>query len=179
MSTLMEPRQRKQNRLQGYDYGRPGSYFITICVEKHAEMLGEVCRGAHCAPAYIRLSDIGRAVENAILQIPNCHKNVRVDKYVIMPNHIHMILVLAQDRGRAMRAPTRRSTIPGILRGMKEAVTKSIGFPIWQKSYHDHIIRSEADYQRIWEYIDTNPAKWREDCYYCEARPSGGLAEGE
>ena len=49
---------------------------------------------------------------------------------------------------------------------MKEAVTKSVGFPIWQKSYHDHIIRNEADYRRIWEYIDTNPAKWREDCYY-------------
>ena len=69
-----------------------------------------------------------------------------------------------------MRAPTRSSTIPGILHGMKEAVTKSIGFSIWQKSYHDHIIRSEADYRRIWEYIDTNPAKWREDCYYKEGK---------
>ena len=53
---------------------------------------------------------------------------------------------------------------------MKEAVTKSVGFPIWQKSYHDHIIRDEADYRRIWEYIDNNPAKWREDCYYEEGK---------
>lgn len=65
-----------------------------------------------------------------------------------------------------MCAPTCRPSIPGILRGMKEAVTKTVGFPLWQKSFHDHIIRGEADYLRIWHYIDTNPAKWREDCYY-------------
>lgn len=51
---------------------------------------------------------------------------------------------------------------------LKEVVTKSIGYSIWQKGYHDHIIRGEADYLRIWNYIDTNPAKWREDCYYTE-----------
>lgn len=171
MTPLMDPLKRKQNRLQGYDYGRPGYYFITVCVEERAEMLSEVvreCRGAHCAPAYVQLSDIGHVVENTILQIPQYHRDVRVDKYVIMPNHVHMILVLEQGRGRTMCAPTRHSSIPGILHGMKEAVTKTIGFSIWQKSYHDHIIRNEADYRRIWEYIDTNPAKWREDCYYEE-----------
>ncbi len=104
----MELRQRKKNRLQGYNYGRPGYYFITVCIEGHAEMLGEVvreCRGAHCAPAYVRLSDIGQVVENAILQIPKYHKEVCVDKYVIMPNHIHMILALVRDSGRTMCAP--------------------------------------------------------------------------
>lgn len=85
-----------------------------------------------------------------------------------MPNHIHMILTLAEDRGRTMCAPTHRPTIPQIVHGMKEAITKTVGFPIWQKSYHDHIIRNEADYLRIWEYIDTNPIKWREDCYFKE-----------
>ena len=93
----MELRQRKKNRLQGYDYSRAGCYFITICIEGHAEMLGEVvreCRGAHCAPAYVRLSDIGCVVKNAILQIPKHYQGVYVDKYVVMPNHIHMILVL-------------------------------------------------------------------------------------
>lgn len=167
----MELRQRKQNRLQGYDYGRPGYYFITVCIEKHAEMLGEVvreCRGAHCAPAYVRLSNIGHVVNNAILQIPAYHPKACVDKYVIMPNHVHMIVCLGGNDGRAMRAPTCRSSIPQIVRGMKEAVTKALGFNMWQKSYHDHIIRNEADYRRIWEYIDTNPAKWREDCYYEE-----------
>ena len=65
-----------------------------------------------------------------------------------------------------MGAPTHRPAIPQIVHGMKEAITKTIGFSIWQKSYHDHIIRNDADYRRIWQYIDNNPAKWREDCYY-------------
>lgn len=161
--------QRRKNRLQGYDYSRTGWYFITVCVKGHAEILGEIvteCRGAHCAPAYTKLSDIGHIVENAILQIPKHYKGARVDKYVIMPNHIHMILQLEGKDGRTMCASTCRPSIPGILRGMKEAVTKTVGFPLWQKSFHDHIIRGEADYLRIWHYIDTNPAKWREDCYY-------------
>jgi hypothetical protein len=51
---------------------------------------------------------------------------------------------------------------------MKESVTKSIGYSIWQKSYHDHIIRGDADYRRVWEYIDTNPARWHEDCFFEE-----------
>ena len=95
----MELRQRKKMRLQGYDYGRAGYYFITICVAERAELLGRVveeCRGAHCAPAYVTLSDVGRTVEHVILQIPEYHKGVCVDKYVIMPNHIHMILTLAE-----------------------------------------------------------------------------------
>lgn len=163
-----KPRRRK-NRLQGYDYSRTGWYFVTVCVKGHAEILGEIvteCRGAHGAPAYTKLSDIGHIVENAILQIPKHYKGARVDKYVIMPNHIHMILQLEGKDGRTMCASTCRPSIPGILRGMKEAVTKTVGFPLWQKSFHDHIIRGEADYLRIWHYIDTNPAKWREDCYY-------------
>ena len=165
----MELRQRKKMRLQGYDYGRAGYYFITICVAERAELLGRVveeCRGAHCAPAYVTLSDVGRTVEHVILQIPEYHKGVCVDKYVIMPNHIHMILTLAEDGGRTLCAPTHRPAIPQTVHGMKEAITKTIGFSIWQKSYHDHIIRNDADYRRIWEYIDNNPAKWREDCYY-------------
>ena len=156
--------ERKRNRLEGYDYSQAGYYFVTICAANRAEILGKVCRGAHCAPAYTRLSESGRAVDAAILQIPKHHPSVRVDKYVIMPNHVHLILVLGETGGRAMRAPT----ISGIVRGMKEAVTKSLGDQIWQKSYYDHIIRNQADYLRIWEYIDTNPAKWREDCYYTE-----------
>lgn len=161
--------------MDGYDYGRAGWYFVTMCVAERAEMLGNIvqeCRGAHCAPVRVVLSDAGRIVEYAILQIPKHHQNVSVDKFVVMPNHVHMIIRLPENDGRAMRAPTHRSSIPQIIRGMKEAVTKVLGFNMWQKSYHDHIIRNEADYRRIWEYIDTNPAKWREDCYYEERRLS-------
>lgn len=165
----MELPQRKKNRLARYDYSRAGYYFVTMCVANRAEILGKVCRGAHCAPAYTMLSESGRAVDAAILQIPKHHQNVRVDKYVIMPNHIHLILVLGETGGRTMCAPTHNPPVSGIIRGMKEAVTKSLGYKIWQKSYHDHVIRSHADYLRIWTYIDTNPSKWREDCYYAES----------
>ena len=88
---------------------------------------------------------------------------VHLDKYVIMPNHIHLILrVCAPEGGRPQVAPT----LSRIIQQFKGAVTKSAGSPVWQRSFHDHIIRSEADYLRIWRYVDTNPLKWEEDHYY-------------
>lgn len=159
---------RRSNRLKGYDYSQAGYYFITVCTAGHTKLLGEVCSGAHCAPPYTRLSQSGRAVDAVIRQIPEYHPGACVDKYVIMPNHIHLILVLREIEWRTMCAATHRPSVPAVIHGMKEAVTKQLGHSIWQKSYHDHIIRNNADYLRIWQYIDTNPAKWREDCYYTE-----------
>ena len=97
-----------------------------------------------------------------MLQISAHYPGVTVDKYVVMPNHVHMILVLPADGGRALRAPT----VSRIVRAWKETVTKMLGEAIWQKSFYDHIIRDENDYLRIWTYIHTNPAKWAEDTYY-------------
>lgn len=103
-------------------------------------------------------------VEQAIREIPAHYSNVRLDKYVVMPNHIHLILALDQSVGRMISAPTKSlSTIVG---SMKRYTSKMVGLPLWQKSFHDHVIRNETDYLRIWAYIDTNPLKWREDCYY-------------
>lgn len=174
MSRVIQ-RTRKRNRLDGYDYGRAGYYFITICANQRVEFFWESaaapCVGADiirpCSPV---LSQYGHFVEQAIQGIPQHYAGVVVDKYVIMPNHVHTILSLPWSNGRIISAPTKEiSTIVG---QMKRIVSKQAGFPIWQKSYHDHIIRNEADYRRIWEYIDTNPAKWREDCYYEERRLS-------
>lgn len=126
--------------------------------------------GAHCASADddIPLSEVGIIVETAIRNIGVVYGNVYVDKYIVMPNHIHMILVLSDDtvsvveNGRAMRAPTVSRGINQI----KGYITKQIGFSIWQKLFYDRIIRSEDEHRKIWEYIDTNPLKWTEDCYY-------------
>lgn len=175
---FLDPPKRKQNRLQGYDYGRPGYYFITICANERAEFFWEASSvrsvGAACGRPL--LSVIGLCVQEEIRNLTCVYDALTVDKYVIMPNHIHMILCIHScANGRPQAAPT----VEHAINQFKGAVSKKVGFSIWQRSYHDHIIRSEADYRRIWEYIDTNPAKWREDCYYCEARPSGGLAEGE
>lgn len=158
---------RKQNRLTEYDYSQPGCYFITICVKARQPLLR---RGAQCAPAsgLLPLTEAGRITERMIVQISEHYQNVFVDKYVVMPNHVHLILRVEGDGGRTMCAPTSKPTVARIIKMLKEAVTKSMGHPIWQKGYHDHIIRNDADYLRIWDYIETNPAKWREDCYYTE-----------
>ena len=75
-----------------------------------------------------------------------------------------LILALAEPDGRMISAPTKPlSTVIG---SMKRAAARRAGIPLWQKSFHDHVIRGEADYRRIWNYIDANPRKWREDCYY-------------
>lgn len=91
-----------------------------------------------------------------------------VDKYVIMPNHVHMILQIKQAEGGPMGTSAPTGALPDIVRYFKRSVTKLCGENIWQRSYHDHIIRSEEDYLNIWTYIDTNPVKWAEDCYYKE-----------
>lgn len=166
-------RTRKKMRLSTWDYGTPGYYFVTICVNNRENILCQdidiSCRGAQCAPVQslpgqFPLSRTGEIVQQAIAQISRHYSHVRIDKYVVMPNHIHMILILSNvdDNGRTLCAPT----VSRIIKHMKEYTTKSIGYSIWQKSFHDHIIRNEQDYQRIWTYIDTNPLNREQDCYY-------------
>ena len=160
MSGHMEFPKRKRNRLDGFDYSQPGCYFVTICTKGREETLGTVVGADVLIGPQIALTELGERVRSVLEDMPS------VDKYVVMPNHIHMIVRLS-DRDGAMRTspPTR---LPAIVRYFKRKVTHMTGVNIWQRSYHDHIIRGEEDYLRIWEYIDTNPAKWREDCYYAE-----------
>ena len=153
---------RKPNRLKGYDYSQNGAYFITICVKDRRELLGKiVVRGdAHIAP-YTQLSQYGTVVERYINGITG------IGKYIIMPNHIHMIIFIRSDENGTMwsSSPTTQS-VPQLIKSFKTLVTKEIGVSLFQRSYHDHIIRNEQDYLSIWQYIDTNPVKWEEDCFY-------------
>ena len=160
----MDGNSRKPLRLKGYDYSLGGYYFVTVCTKDRVPHLR---RGAHCAPEPLPpLTAAGRIAERAVLQISAHYPGVTVDKYVVMPNHVHMILVLPADGGRALRRALRAPTVSRIVRAWKETVTKMLGEAIWQKSFYDHIIRDENDYLRIWTYIHTNPAKWAEDTYY-------------
>lgn len=167
--------QRKDNRLQGFDYSTPRAYFITLCTQGRQCTLSTISVGASIArPPTHNLTHAGKIVDAAIQAIPQHYPSVQVDKYVIMPNHVHMILrICAAEDGRAMLAPTivpvadaPSVSIPRIIQHMKGVITKQLGVPLWQKSFHDHIIRSEDDYRAIWEYIDTNPFRWTEDCFY-------------
>jgi len=131
-------------------------------------MLGHIVvgRDALIAP-HVRLSEYGAIVDKHIDIINSLKKDLRIDKYVIMPNHLHMIVVVDYPRDGTMKTscPTN-AAIPSVIRSFKSLVTKEIGFSLWQTSYYDHIIRSKADYRRIWKYIDENPATWAQDCYY-------------
>ena len=163
---------RKPNRLAGYDYSKNGAYFLTICTKDRVELFGSVTVGAvenagavaNRTHAYVELSAIGKMVENEIHTMQTIRKNVTVDRHIVMPNHVHMIIVIAEDGGRLTTAPT--TSLSEIIRLWKRAISKQIGFSPWQKSFHDHIIRNEKEYIRIAEYIDHNPEKWEKDCFH-------------
>ena len=152
---------RKPTRLKEYDYNSEGAYFITICTHNHKNILCDIVGGGAFDAPKIVLSEIGKIVDKYILST-NSIPNLFVDKYVIMPNHIHLIIFLHGT----MMASSPTKNIENIIRSFKILVTKEIGNSIWQRSYHDHIIRGEKDYQKIWEYIDTNPLRWEKDCFY-------------
>ena len=104
-------------------------------------------------------------MEQAIKNIGHHYPAISVDHYVVMPNHIHLLLQINTDEnGRPMVAPT----ISIVVQQMKGYVTKQLGRSIWQKLFHDHVIRNENDYRIIWEYIENNPTQWEQDCFYLE-----------
>ena len=123
----------------------------------------EIVGASIARPEKVCLSPYGRIVEEAISNIQTVYPAISVDNYLIMPNHIHLLLQIRTDEnGRAMLAPT----ISIVIQQMKGYVTKKIGSSIWQKLFHDHVIRDEAGYLKIWNYIEGNPSKWEEDCFY-------------
>ena len=157
----MELPKRKPNRLPEYDHSRTGYYFITVCTQDKEPLLWLPSVGATCGRP--PLSPLGLIVEEELLHLDSVYANIRLDKFVIMPNHIHLILTIGSDGcGRPQVAPT----ISRVMKQFKGAVTKRAGFPLWQKSFHDHVIRNEPDYLRIWQYMDSNPLKWEEDRYH-------------
>ena len=108
-------------------------------------------------PQNLPLSAVGKIAEQSILQIKNHYKNIEIDKYCIMPDHIHLILRIESDiDGRMISAPT----VSAVVGSMKRWVSRQVGKPIWQKSFYDHGIRNQQDYDEIWQYIENNPLKY-------------------
>jgi len=159
----MDLPKRKNTRLREYDYASPGGYFITICTKDRRNLFWENVGATTGRPQDVCLSSYGKIVDIAIQNIPLHYEAVTVEHYVVMPNHIHLLLqIRCLDDGRPMVAPT----ISTVMQQMKGYVTKRIGFPVWQKLFYDHVIRNEQDYLDICEYIENNPAKWKEDRFY-------------
>ena len=147
---------RKSPRIPDYDYSNNGFYFVTICTHNKECIFGK--------PE--KLSEYGTIAWNEAHSIENHYDNVKVDCCVVMPNHIHAIIVIDHPHGESHG--TNLNTIIG---QYKSGVTRKIrdispNLIVWQRSYHDHIIRNEKQYQIIREYIDTNPQRWLEDCFY-------------
>ena len=156
--------ERKQNRLADFDYSQPGAYFITVCTQNRKYLLSTIV-GAddHIGPR-VRLTKTGEIVQKYLCQIPG------IGAYVIMPNHVHMILhISATDilNGPMWSSAPTNAKIPSLVRTWKTLVSKELGESIWQRSYYDHIIRDEHDYSVKMQYIAENPEKWYFDDYYC------------
>lgn len=152
----MEGKTRKQIRLKSHNYTQNGYYFITICTIDRKALLCDKNAKLKEDNTF-ELSKIGKIVEDGIKNIEEIYTDVKTDYYVIMPNHIHLILSIKNSSD---------ISISRIIKQTKGLVTKGIGSSIWQKSFYDHIIRSEQDYYEIVQYIQMNPLKWENDKYY-------------
>ncbi|WP_303826170.1 transposase [Ruminococcus flavefaciens] len=171
---------RKEHRLTGYDYSRNGAYFITICTKDKQHYFWDYSKpvggDAHIAPFVdnindistllpFELSEIGQIVQKYIVSIDG------IIKYVIMPNHVHIILKIENDyvpNSGAMWASPPTQSLPKLIRSFKILVTKELGFSPWQRNYYDHIIRSDRELSDIWNYIENNPINWENDELFCK-----------
>jgi REP-associated tyrosine transposase len=160
---------RKSIRLRDYDYTQAGAYFVTVCTHNAVCIFGAVVDGK------MVLSDEGRVVEGSWNDLPHHYPHVQLDAFVIMPNHVHGIIMLMHHVGAGLKpAPTelRRHGLPEIVRAFKtfssrciNQLRRTIGTPVWQRNYYEHVIRNEDDLCEIRRYIDNNPARWVEDEY--------------
>ena len=160
--------------MKEYDYSQNGAYFITICTQDRSILLGEIVGDAALGVPRIELSPIGEIVNRHMENINNGN-GLSVEKHVVMPNHIHLPVRVGNgigtpnpDIGTPRAASPTKAIIPQIVNAFKGLSTKKYGKPLWQRSYHDHIVRGEAEYLKVWQYIDKNPMKWAEDKYYVE-----------
>ena len=173
----MDLPKRKLIRLPEYDYSSPGGYFVTICTRNRRCILSEIVVGDGVLDVpNVRLLPYGKIVEETLKEIVKTYAWLSLEHYVIMPNHIHLLLRIGDNGPSGTPAPTRdtdigpsvpaNAALPRLISTLKRFTNKKCGTQLWQRSYHEHVIRGEADYRQILGYIDTNPARWAEDRYF-------------
>lgn len=162
---------RRSIRLKGYDYSRAGAYFITVCTHHRECLFGEIIDGE------MKWNECGETARRCWLEIPHHFPHVELDEFVVMPNHVHGILVIVEnDVGANNHSPLPGATpfrspsraIGSIIRGYKIGVTKWFHqntdiHLVWQRNYYEHIIRDERSLHRIRQYIRDNPQHWHLD----------------
>ena len=155
---------RKPMRLKGYDYSTPGCYFVTICTYNGEHIFGD---GE-------TLNEFGAIVDDEIKNISSHYLDIKIDNYVVMPNHVHILLTigceaLPNDKEAILNEVLGRNKhekLDRVIGLFKAGVTRKLhqlkpDLKIWQKSYYDHIIKNQNDYNETWDYIDANPIRWK------------------
>jgi putative transposase len=152
-----DPRPRRQSlRLPAYDYSQAGAYFITVCTQDRIMLFGEVI------DCDVQLNEMGMIVQQTWDDLPTHYYGIRLDACIVMPNHVHGIIVLADE-------PETRRAVPEIVRGFKTFSARRINQRarkrgvLWQRGYYEHVIRIEKAFHRIRDYIANNPARWADD----------------
>ncbi len=164
----MELPNRKKNRLDGFDYSNGGCYFITLCVKGRKHILSNITVGTGVLDCpKINLTHYGVIADKYINQLNDFYKNISVEKYVIMPDHIHLLLLVKNGQSgtpvptmRSQKTDNSNSTIAKFISTFKRFCNKEYGMNVWQYRYYDHVIRNQHDYDETWYYIDNNPANW-------------------
>lgn len=158
---------RKSNRLNNFDYSHNGVYFVTVCTENRLKLLSAITNGKGKIPL-VKLSPIGTEVEKSISYINENVHGVTIENFVIMPNHIHLIVILDLEQTRTLSLADVIGRLKSFtnkrfnqIQGIQNAI-------LWQRSYYDHVILDEEDYGNIWDYIDRNPVMWLEDEYFAD-----------
>jgi len=161
--------QRKNTRLQAYDYSSAGAYFITICTESRRTILSRIVGGGVLDAPHTVLSQYGKIAEKYIKQLDDFYDDIAVDSYVIMPNHIHIMVSVSENGASGTPPPTKQySVISRFVSTFKRFCNKEYGENIWQRSFYDHIIRNQKDYEEHLRYIYENPFKWESDSLYLQ-----------
>ena len=156
---------RKRNRLENYDYSSCGAYFITVCTVDRRNYFWKNVGAIIDRPQDVELSTYGKIVDQTIQNISSTYPSLSLESYVIMPNHIHLLVrVCADEYGRPLVAPT----MSRVVKQLKGIVSKQTGVSIWQKSFYDHIIRNREDYEEHLRYIYENPLRWQHDGLFTE-----------
>lgn len=156
---------RRSIRLKGYDYSQPGAYFVTICSYNREPIFGKIVDGE------MALNRYGRIVSADWHNLPKRHPHIDLGAFIAMPNHVHGIVVikdaLVRVDSRLVSGTARRKPLPEIVRGFKtfssrrvNRARRVVGIPVWQRNYWEHVIRNQEAFNRIHEYILTNPKRW-------------------
>ena len=155
----MERVERRQRlRLKDFDYATPGGYFVTVCARDQRCVFGRI------QGDLMTLNRLGRLVEDALDGIAEFHPGVDLDASVVMPNHVHAIVVV--DRLRFRPPP-----VPAVIGAFKARASRRAGRALWQRGYFDRVIRTEVELLAFREYISTNPLRWALDRENPERKP--------